>query len=473
MSCCEGIVDGARSLTGARMGGITSLDDQGQLQDFITSGLTPEEHRQFLELPGGPEFFAYLSRIPEPLRLGDLSSYTRAAGLPEIDPPVGPVGSFLGTPIRHLGRQVGNLYLSDKEGGAEFTQEDEDVLVLFATQAAMAIANARRYHEEQRARSDLEALVDTTPVGVLVFDARSGELLTLNREARRLAGDLSLTGRSLEELLGALTFRRADGRRISPGDLPVQQALLSGETVRAEEIVIHFPDGRTVTTLVNATPIRSEEGEVVSLVVTAQDMTPLEELGRQRAEFLGMVSHELLTPLTSIKGSAAAVLGSPSAPLDPADARQFFRIIDQQADRMRNLIRDLLDVARIEAGTLSLATEPAALAALVGQARAVFLEGGVGNSIEVDLAPDLPRLAADRQRIVQVLDNLLSNAAKYSPEEVGNHRKRLAGGLPRGGLRSRPEAGASLPSNCPGCSASSPVWREGTGSAGSRERGWA
>ena len=202
--------------------------------------------------------------------------------------------SFLGTPIRHLGRQVGNLYLSDKEGGAEFTQEDEDVLVLFATQAAMAIANARRYHEEQR--------------------ARSGELLTLNREARRLAGDLSLTGRSLEELLGALTFRRADGRRISPGDLPVQQALLSGETVRAEEIVIHFPDGRTVTTLVNATPIRSDEGEVVSLVVTAQDMTPLEELGRQRAEFLGMVSHELLTPLTSIKGSAAAVLGS-SAPL--------------------------------------------------------------------------------------------------------------------------------------------------------------
>ena len=89
----RGIVDGARCLTGARMGGITSLDDQGQLQDFITSGLTPEEHRRFLELPGGPEFFAYLSRIPEPLRLGDLSSYTRTAGLPEIDPPVGPVGA--------------------------------------------------------------------------------------------------------------------------------------------------------------------------------------------------------------------------------------------------------------------------------------------------------------------------------------------------------------------------------------------
>ena len=65
------------------------------------------------------------------------------------------MGSFLGTPIRHLGGQVGNLYLSGKEGGREFTQEDEDLLVLFASQAAMAIANARKHREEQLARADL------------------------------------------------------------------------------------------------------------------------------------------------------------------------------------------------------------------------------------------------------------------------------------------------------------------------------
>ena len=186
----QGVVDGARSLTGARMGGITALDEQGQLQDFITSGLTPEEHQRFLELPGGPDFFAYLSMIPGPLRLADFSGHTTSAGLPEIGPPLGPVGSFLGAPIRHRGEHAGNLYLSDKEGGLEFTQEDEDTLLMFASQAAMAIANARRYREEQRARADLETLVNTSPVGVVVFDARTGAPVSLNREARRIVDGL-------------------------------------------------------------------------------------------------------------------------------------------------------------------------------------------------------------------------------------------------------------------------------------------
>ena len=411
----QGVVDGARSLTGARIGGITTLDDSGQLQDFITSGLTAQEHQQFLDLPGGPQFFAYLSMIPGPLRLADLSGHTRAAGLPEIEPPLGPVGTFLGTPIRHRGEHVGNLYLSDKEGGLEFTREDEETLVMFASQAAMAISNARRHHDEQLARSDLEALVNTAPVGVLVFDAKTGALLHVNQEARRIAGDLRITGRSLEQLLETLTFRRGDGREISPDELAIEQVLRSGEAVRVEEIVIHFPDGRKVTTLVNATPIRSVDGEIASLVVTAQDMTPLEEQERLRAEFLGVVSHELLTPLTTIKGSAASVLGS-SFPLDLAEMRQFFRIVDEQADHMRSLIRDLLDVTGIEAGTLLVTPEPANVAALVESARGAFLSGGAKNGVEVDIPPDLPRIVADRQRVVRVLSNLLSNASRYSPD---------------------------------------------------------
>ena len=292
----QGVVDGARSLTGARMGGITALDEQGQLQDFITSGLTPEEHQRFLELPGGPEFFAYLSMIPGPLRLADFSGHTTSAGLPAIDPPLGPVGAFLGAPIRHRGEHAGNLYLSDKEGGLEFTQEDEDTLLMFASQAAMAIANARRYREEQRARADLETLVNTSPVGVVVFDARTGAPVSLNREARRIVDGLRNPDQSAEDLLATLTVRRADGREISLRDFPLAQALSTGETIRAEEIVIQVPDGRRITTIINATPIPTEDGGVESVIVTMQDMTSLEELERLRAEFLGMVSHELRAP---------------------------------------------------------------------------------------------------------------------------------------------------------------------------------
>ena len=212
-----------------------------------------------------------------------------------------------------------------------------------------------------------------------------------------------------------LTFRRADGREIALGELPLAHALSKADTVRAEEVVISVSDGRSVTVLVNATPIHSDEGEVETVVVTLQDMTGLEELERLRAEFLAMVSHELRAPLTSIKGSASTLIGSGSS-LDAAEALQFHRIIEDQADHMQGLITDLLDVTRIEAGALSVSLEPAQPAVLVDQARNTFLSGGGRNNIQINIQPDLPRVTADRRRLVQVLSNLLSNADRNSPE---------------------------------------------------------
>ena len=133
------------------------------------------------------------------------------------------------------------------------------------------------------------------------------------------------------------------------------------------------------------------------------------------SEFLGMVSHELRTPLTTIKGSTATVLSDPSV-FDPAETRQFFRIIDEQADLLRDLINNLLDLTRIEAGALSVAPEPTDVVYLVAEARNAFMRGGARNDIEVDLEPGLPHVEADKPRIAQVLSNLLSNGAKYSPE---------------------------------------------------------
>ena len=405
------VVDSARSLTGARYGGITTLDESGRLQDVVTSGLTPEEHQALLDLPEeGLEFFEFLSTNPEPLRLRDFSAHARSRGLTHD---FMQVGAFLGTPIYHCGTHVGHFYLAEKEDGRAFTDEDEETLGLFAAQAALALANARQHRNEQRARADLEVLIDTSPVGVVVFDAQSGQLVSLNREASRIVGDLLMPGRSLEQLLEVLTFRRADGREVSLEAFPLAQVLSTGETVRAEEIVIEIPDGRSVTTLVNATPIYSGEGEVESFVVTLQDMTPQEELERLRAEFLGMVSHELRVPLTSIKGAITTLLAS-STVLDPVEMRQFYRIIDHQADCMRDLISDLLDVARIETGSLSVTPEPMDVASLVDEARNTFLSSGGRSTIEIDLPPDLPWIMADRRRIVQVLNNLLSNAARYS-----------------------------------------------------------
>ena len=411
----QGVLDSARSLTGARYGVITLLDDAGRIQDFLYSGLTPEESRQFAEFPNGMLFFEELSGISEPLRLRDFHGYARELGLPEFRPPMA-VSSplpFLAAPLRHRGEGVGGIYVGEKE--IEFTAEDEETLVMFASQAALVIANARRHREEQRARAGLETLVNTAPVGVLVFDARTGDPVSVNREARRIVNDLCEPGGSAEQLLEALTFRRADGREVSLVEFPLSQGLMTGETVHAEEIVLQAPDGRSVTTLVNATPIFSEEGEVESVVVTLQDMTPLEELERLRAEFLGMVSHELRTPLSAIKGSVDTLLEA-SAELDPAEMTQFFRIIRDQSESMRHLIGDLLDVARIETGTLPVSPEPVDVTVLVDDARSRFQSGGGRSNLIIDIPPDLPRVLADRRRIVQVLNNLLSNAARHSNE---------------------------------------------------------
>ena len=174
----QGVVDGARLLTGASRGSIITIDDSGQIGDFITSNIDEEELRHIGELDEAArrEHFAYMSSLPGPLRVADFQAHAAGVGLPAIGPPLGPVGSFLFAPIRLQGAHVGHFYLSFKEGGEEFTQEDEDTLVMFASQAAMAIANARRYREERQARADLETLIDTSPIGVVVFDVQTGFL---------------------------------------------------------------------------------------------------------------------------------------------------------------------------------------------------------------------------------------------------------------------------------------------------------
>ena len=405
------VVDWARELTGARYGMITTIDDSGQLQEFAFSGLTSEEYQQMAVSPDGPRLFEHLRDLQGTLRLKDLRRYVRSLGC-SAELPVH-AKAFQATPMRRRNTLYGSVFLAKSAGAGEFTSKDEEVVVFLASQVATAIANARAYRDERRARADLEALVNTSPVGVLVFDAKTGHPVLVNREGRRIFEDLRSPGHPVEQLLEVTTLRRADGQEVAldAGSL----AELDAKTVRAEEVVFQLPDGRSVKALLNATPIHSQEGELESVVVTLQDLTPLEELDRLRAEFLGIVSHELRAPLTSIKGSAATVLSGSPLP-DRAEMLQFFRIIDEQADHMRNLISDLLDAGCIDAGTLSVTPEPSGVTGLVEQSRNTFLSGGSRQTVLIDLPPDLPRVMADRPRIVQVLNNLFANAARHSPE---------------------------------------------------------
>ena len=408
------VVDSARTLTDACIAAIATIDETGAPEDFVTSGVAEEEHRRLLEWPDGPRLFEHVRNLDGPLRLVDFPAFLRSLG---FTADLLPYKTLSCMPMRHRGVHVGNFYLGEKEGGRPFTDEDDETLVLLASHAAAAIANARTYRTERQARADLEALVETSPVGVVVFDAATGRPVSFNREARRLVEELHTPDRPPEALLGILTVRRADGREVSLAEYPLAETLRSGETVRAEEIVLSTPDGQSVTALVNATPIPSRDGGVGSVVVTLQDLAPLEELDRMRAEFLGMVSHELRTPLAAIKGSAGAVLDA-ARPFAPAETREFFRIITEQANSMFGLIADLLDAGRLDSGTLTVSPEPTDVALLADRARNTFVSSGGPHRLLIDLPPDLPRVMADQQRIEQVLNNLLANSARHSPEST-------------------------------------------------------
>ena len=393
----QSVMDSARSLTGATHAVITTLDDSGRVEDHLVAGLDPDDVERLWQAPQGQMFFEYLNALTGPLRVGHIEEFTGSIGLGEFRSPV-TLTAFMAAPILHQGVRTGNIYVGSVEPSREFTQRDEETLVMFASQAALVIANAHRYREEQRAKAGLQTLIDTTPVGVVVFDNKTRAVASFNPETRRIVDSLCDPGQTPEDLLGLITVRRADGSEVSLQEFPLARVLLgSSEPVRAEEIVMAVPDGRSVTVLLNATPIRSEEGAVESVVVTMQDMTAVEEQERLRAEFLAMVSHELRMPLTSIKGSAATMLGS-AMEVDPAVVRQFFRIIEDQADHMHDLVADLLDVARIETGTLTVDPEPVEVAVLVDRARSAFSSAAGQDSLEVDVGPDLPLVMADRRR---------------------------------------------------------------------------
>ena len=295
------IAEAARTLTGARYAVITTIDGDRRLEHTVLAGFTPEETRQVEAWTDNMQAFEALRDVQSPLRVADMPTFIASLGL-STDGVI--IKTFQGAPMRHRGVQVGNFFLGEKETGPEFTADDEEVMVLFASQAATAIANARTHRDERRARADLEALVDTSPVAVVVFDARSGHPVSINREARRLAEGLRTAGRPAEELLQIATCRFSDGLEIALGELPLAQVLGSARTVRAEELQLSVP-GWAQHYRARQRPLPSAPTAARSYrwsVTPCRIWRPLQELERLRAEFLGMVSHELRAPLAAIKG---------------------------------------------------------------------------------------------------------------------------------------------------------------------------
>jgi two-component system, NarL family, sensor histidine kinase DevS len=180
------LVEMAAELTEARYAAMGVIDPSGtELERFVTTGVDAQTHAAIGDLPRGRGILGVLIRESEVLRLHDLSDDPRSVGFPPNHPPM---HTFLGVPVNLRDVAYGNLYLTEKAGGADFTQEDEELVTLLAGQAAVAIENARLYESATRWSQQLESLME---VGAAL--ARETELPKL----------LELVARRLRELIGA------------------------------------------------------------------------------------------------------------------------------------------------------------------------------------------------------------------------------------------------------------------------------
>ena len=404
--------DSACDLTGARYGVVALFDNAGGFSHTITSGVEPHQLERMQTPPVGNGLLGYLNETDGALRVADIASHPRSVGLPPDHPAM---TSFLGVQVRHDGQHLGNIYLGEKAYGPEFTQQDEDLLRRFAQHAGAAISNCRKLERELKIKTDLKPLVQIAPVGLVVFDAKTGAILSCNQECQRLAGESGMAATTWDEMLTVLSLRRGDGSELKAGDRPTMLVMQSGEVVRAEEMELHFNDGRVINTLVNAAPIYSERGDIQSVVIGVQDMTPLEDAGRIRAEYLGMVSHELRTPLTTIKGSILGLkdIIDSSASSEPL---QLLQIADHQLEVMRSRINSLIELSHIEAGTLSLSLESARVPSLLFDAVREFRRSHPGFAVSQGVFEDLEPVMVDRDRISQSLRDMFSYAFRYTSE---------------------------------------------------------
>ncbi|WP_407940007.1 sensor histidine kinase [Micromonospora tarapacensis] len=182
-STLQRIVQSACDLAGARYGALGVIGPDRLLHDFITHGISPDLHAQIGDLPHGRGVLGLLIDDPKPLRMPDITQHPRSYGFPPNHPPM---HTFLGVPVRIRDQVFGNLYLAEKQGGAQFTEDDEEIVVALAAAAGVAIENARLYALAYRRERWLAATAEIT--SLLLGEVRRTDALTLvARRAREVA----------------------------------------------------------------------------------------------------------------------------------------------------------------------------------------------------------------------------------------------------------------------------------------------
>ncbi len=298
----------------------------------------------------------------------------------------------------------------------EFSKSEIQLLANFANHAAMAMENAALYaRSDQRLKEQtrrLEALIQSMQNGLILGDLR-GNVLYTNRRISELS-DLPSTE------LSETTVSRILGRILAQLNQPetIRQDVeknLNENPSRAIEIKAMI-NNREIFLRLHAFNVTDLSNISIGRGIILQDITADREIDRMKTNLISTVSHELRTPLAAIKGYASTLLAE-DVQWDRESTREFLTIISAEADRLSNLVNNLLDLSRLEAGSLSIQPTECKLEEIIQRAASRSLSSPT-NQLQIIPEPDLPILYADPARLETILRNLFENAAKYAGEQV-------------------------------------------------------
>jgi signal transduction histidine kinase len=317
----------------------------------------------------------------------------------------------VGLPLIARKKVIGVIFIFRGYSGG-FSREDLNLLQSFADQAAIAVYNAQLYTQVRKETQRLGTLLDSIADGILIFSPN-------HRVERASPAFMSMYGQPIETIVDASHNELIQLEQITNG-MTLESAEAGGWPLTPTatfyvEGDLKRPDQSPLPVGITYSPLVAPDNSLVNIIATVRDISHFREAEELKSTFISIVSHELRTPVALIKGYVST-LRREDASWDRAVLDDGLTVIEEETDRLSEMIENLLDASRFQAGGISLKRTDLSLVDLTEQQAERFQTQTDKHDIRVNFPDEFPAVVGDQDRLTQVVDNLISNAIKYSPE---------------------------------------------------------
>lgn len=316
---------------------------------------------------------------------------------------------------------VGVVYVFLPSSTYYLPQDVKMLLRSFAEQAAIAVRNARLYQQVNQEKQRLDAIIEQSADGVMILD-RGLHITVFNQALSRMTGRPSHTviGREHDEIFQWQRLKtEMDLQKALANGWPLPGAVhlyVEGDLQRPYADDEQSADGHLISLGITYAPLMDGDGRMTDIIANVRDLTRYREEETLQKTFISVVSHELKTPVSIIKGYAGT-LRRQDAHWSPEIIEDSLIVIEEEADNLNDLIDSLLEVSRLQAGTFTLEmSDDVFLPELVANVTRKFSSQTKKHQFILQFDEEFPLIVADERRLIQALNNLVSNAIKYAPE---------------------------------------------------------